>query len=495
MVAARWAAVFPIAKLVNVVFRARGQRGEELPQSYQVMMFWAGLRGAVGVALAAGIKGHNAKSLRTTVLVTVVITLVIFGGTVSKMIEIVGIRTGVVEDDDEDSDEEGPMALPRPGESSDLSKYTVRTLTHIAGESIYRDYGNSSVHSLHNGKRYSPTSPHRSSGHEAIDSDDDDPEVLPSASSASFGEEDVNADGAVWRDGQWFNVLDERYLLPVFSNATASRRQASRKAQRSTARLGHYADQNEPDSPERDLTNISPGARSPWENTSGSIGNAAEAANAGPGNGQRSGRGLVQHKQTPSLSAAVSSLFSSIVSSDEASSPGMSGTSGAVESPYSEAGQPEHRNRPSGFRPSQSSSFFPPSNPPSRTSPSRQTAFSSFVYPKRKDSSDGRLPFSPIAENFAEWDETPLAGSHDSLSNATSATSATPSAVQLSDAARQLQPSPTALTLARADSAGAVQRRQSAPQQQQDTNTTRHRNSLSIGEGTRNNRHQSTQGP
>ena len=82
-----------------------------------MMLFWAGLRGAVGVALAAGIKGHNAKSLRTTVLVTVVISLILFGGTVSRMIEIVGIRTGVVEDEDESSDEEGPNGY-RPGRSS-----------------------------------------------------------------------------------------------------------------------------------------------------------------------------------------------------------------------------------------------------------------------------------------------------------------------------------------------------------------------------------------
>jgi sodium/hydrogen exchanger-like protein 6/7 len=110
--AARWMAVFPISKLINVGFRARGQRSEELPQSYQMMLFWAGLRGAVGVALAAGIKGHNAKSLRTTVLVTVVISLVFFGGTIGRMVEITGIKTGVVEDDDESSDDEGgPLGM------------------------------------------------------------------------------------------------------------------------------------------------------------------------------------------------------------------------------------------------------------------------------------------------------------------------------------------------------------------------------------------------
>ena len=75
------------------------------------MLFWAGLRGAVGVALAAGIKGHNAKSLRTTVLVAVVMTLVVFGGSVNKMVGILGIKTGGEEEDDggESSDEEGPQ--------------------------------------------------------------------------------------------------------------------------------------------------------------------------------------------------------------------------------------------------------------------------------------------------------------------------------------------------------------------------------------------------
>lgn len=136
VVCARWAAVFPISKLINVVFRARGQRGEELPQSYQMMLFWAGLRGAVGVALAAGIKGHNAKSLRTTVLVCVVITLVVFGGTVSRMIEIVGIRTGVVEDEDDSSDEEGPVALAgyRAGKSGSAACVNDTLPSRTAGE-------------------------------------------------------------------------------------------------------------------------------------------------------------------------------------------------------------------------------------------------------------------------------------------------------------------------------------------------------------------------
>ncbi|THG95059.1 hypothetical protein EW026_g6522 [Hermanssonia centrifuga] len=63
----RYAAVFPLSEAINFFQRhARGQRSEELPHSYQMMLFWAGLRGAVGVALAAGFKGDNAETLRIT---------------------------------------------------------------------------------------------------------------------------------------------------------------------------------------------------------------------------------------------------------------------------------------------------------------------------------------------------------------------------------------------------------------------------------------------
>jgi sodium/hydrogen exchanger-like protein 6/7 len=106
---ARWAAVFPLSSLINLVIRKRAQaRGkqaaDELPHSYQAMLFWAGLRGAVGVALAAGFTGDNGNSLRATVLVVVVLTVIVFGGTTARMLEILGIRTGVMEEPDSDDE-------------------------------------------------------------------------------------------------------------------------------------------------------------------------------------------------------------------------------------------------------------------------------------------------------------------------------------------------------------------------------------------------------
>ncbi|KAH6664326.1 mitochondrial sodium/hydrogen exchanger [Plectosphaerella plurivora] len=107
--AARWVAVFPLSRAINAVIRYRARRRggdvtDELPYNYQAMLFWAGLRGAVGVALAALLTGENSYALKATVLVVVVLTVIIFGGTTARMLEILGIRTGVV--DEIDSDDE-----------------------------------------------------------------------------------------------------------------------------------------------------------------------------------------------------------------------------------------------------------------------------------------------------------------------------------------------------------------------------------------------------
>lgn len=62
------------------------------------------MRGAVGVALAAGLTGEHGPTLQATVLVVVVLTVIIFGGTTARMLEIMGIRTGVVEEIDSDDE-------------------------------------------------------------------------------------------------------------------------------------------------------------------------------------------------------------------------------------------------------------------------------------------------------------------------------------------------------------------------------------------------------
>jgi len=115
---ARWCAVFPLANAINWVIRYKSRRqgleaAEELPMNWRIMIYWAGLRGAVGVALAAGLTGPSGYALKATVLVVVVLTVIIFGGTTSRMLEILHIRTGVV--DEIDSDDEFDTEPVRPG--------------------------------------------------------------------------------------------------------------------------------------------------------------------------------------------------------------------------------------------------------------------------------------------------------------------------------------------------------------------------------------------
>ncbi|GME71639.1 unnamed protein product [[Candida] boidinii] len=101
---ARWCAVFPLSRMLNWIARSRAQsRGvplhniqDEIPQNYQMMQFWAGLRGAVGVALAMGLQGESKSALLATVLVVVVLTVILFGGTTAGMLEMLNIRTGLL---------------------------------------------------------------------------------------------------------------------------------------------------------------------------------------------------------------------------------------------------------------------------------------------------------------------------------------------------------------------------------------------------------------
>ncbi|TFK36573.1 Sodium/hydrogen exchanger family-domain-containing protein [Crucibulum laeve] len=287
----RYAAVFPLSEAINFVHRhAKGQRTEELPHSYQMMLFWAGLRGAVGVALAAGFKGPNAQVMRTTVLIVVVLTVLIFGGTTARMLEVLGIKTGVEDDEGGSSDDEGvgigSAAWTRRGsrngnggrwryeddESSAIppnrfSRGPRRIGTHYSNPNP-SSYNHHST-SQNTRQRDSPTGAIFSAA--SSDSYDSDGEVLPLAptaqdtrnhrptnsisrsasspnvhSSSSHQEPmspshppkpntPTSSTASIGEEGKWFQALDERYLLPLFSNATASRTFHARRAERRTS--------------------------------------------------------------------------------------------------------------------------------------------------------------------------------------------------------------------------------------------------------------------
>ncbi|KAF8125643.1 sodium/hydrogen exchanger [Boletus edulis] len=252
----RYAAVFPLSEAINFFTKhARGQRHEELSHSYQMMLFWAGLRGAVGVALAAGFKGENAQTLRITVLVVVVLTVIVFGGTTARMLEILGIRTGVEDEAASSSDEDAPPGRIGGGTWSSRTRGWSRHSEDGGGVPYFsasqQGYGRAAGrigthyatrsynHHIQAQVVSSPVVTHAFSM-ASSDSFDSDAEVLPMATTSADPEDSAEAghgtaQQGIGEDGKWFQTIDERYLLPLFSNATASRTFHARRARRNAS--------------------------------------------------------------------------------------------------------------------------------------------------------------------------------------------------------------------------------------------------------------------
>ncbi|TRM63244.1 Sodium/hydrogen exchanger family-domain-containing protein [Schizophyllum amplum] len=259
----RYAAVFPLSEAINFFHRhARGQRQEELPHSYQMMLFWAGLRGAVGVALAAGFQGPNAQTMRTTVLVVVVLTVIMFGGTTARMLEVLGIRTGV-EDEGASTDEEEEIPNRqwlgrRSFSNTRWPRYADEEPSYLSSPRMSTSRGAAGTGAGRVGAHYAQPYNHQnapvpastlnqtatifSSSSDSLDSDIG--EVLPLAPTAqphvSASTPASPGPGArpSGEDSKWFQALDERYLLPLFSNATASRTFHARRQRRSVGGPG-----------------------------------------------------------------------------------------------------------------------------------------------------------------------------------------------------------------------------------------------------------------
>ncbi|KAF8064290.1 sodium/hydrogen exchanger [Lyophyllum atratum] len=243
----RYAAVFPLSEAINLFQKhARGQRTEELPHSYQMMLFWAGLRGAVGVALAAGFTGPNAQVLRTTVLVVVVLTVLLFGGTTARMLEVLGIRTGVEDDADSSDDEDFAGRAPWTGRRSGRFGSFVDDEPSALSQNQSYPSRAAQVGSHYGARSYN----HQAQGPAVFSTsssssfDSDSGEILPMAITPDLStghpprQSLAAAAAGVGQDGKWFQALDERYLLPIFSNATASRTFHARRARRTASGAG-----------------------------------------------------------------------------------------------------------------------------------------------------------------------------------------------------------------------------------------------------------------
>ena len=107
--------MFSLSQMISAIHHWRGQRHDGLPHSYQMVLFWASLRGAVGVARAAGFTGPSKDALRTTVLLVVVLAVNVLGGTTSRMLKAMGTRTGIDDGGGDSSADEEKRAWLRSG--------------------------------------------------------------------------------------------------------------------------------------------------------------------------------------------------------------------------------------------------------------------------------------------------------------------------------------------------------------------------------------------
>ncbi|SCW02771.1 LAFE_0F13916g1_1 [Lachancea fermentati] len=211
---ARWCAVFPLSNFVNWFYRMKDWRSlramgaqyselthDEIPYNYQMMIFWAGLRGAVGVALATGIQGEFKFTLLATVLVVVVLTVIIFGGTTAGMIDVLGIFTGLVDDDE--SDDEFDIEMHRSQDNlnpnfifygADPRSADPRSADLRSAEDLTTDFPAIAKH------QNSP------------------PVEQPQASSQPLERQHLKEtlSSIFTSDSKWFTNLDEHLLKPVF---------------------------------------------------------------------------------------------------------------------------------------------------------------------------------------------------------------------------------------------------------------------------------------
>ncbi|KAL5246821.1 hypothetical protein ACHWQZ_G018874 [Mnemiopsis leidyi] len=96
--------VFPLSGLLNLGLR------QKIPCKFQLMMWWAGLRGAIAFALAAEYsEGEPRRIILTTTLVIVLATVLVNGSATTTVLELLRIRVdpgfervGIVEDAETD---------------------------------------------------------------------------------------------------------------------------------------------------------------------------------------------------------------------------------------------------------------------------------------------------------------------------------------------------------------------------------------------------------
>ncbi|KAJ1972082.1 monovalent cation:H+ antiporter, CPA1 (nhx1) [Dimargaris xerosporica] len=111
----RFLSIFPLSRFLNFAGqRFLGYREKLVSYEHQSMLFWAGLRGAVAFALGGDLPGYGGHMIRAMILIVVVFSVVVFGGTTPTMIRLLNIPTGISNRAHGDEDEYDAEAQLNP---------------------------------------------------------------------------------------------------------------------------------------------------------------------------------------------------------------------------------------------------------------------------------------------------------------------------------------------------------------------------------------------
>lgn len=259
---ARWCSVFPLSRLLNFLYRTRYERfsrstvmaggisspsnPDEITHSYQMMIFWAGLRGAVGVALALGLQGEAKSTLLATVLVVVVLTVIFFGGTTASMLEILGIKVGCV-DDNEDSDYEFDIEAPKLAVGSPNLNLMGNRRAGPGARGTPGNFGRGNVNGPSSPYIKTSGSLHTSQTDLALDDDGSNGSDVDDLMSSNINRSDspynnhsmgvLNAFLSAEEHAKWFTKFDEEVIKPVLLDNIP---------------LNSYSDESQSQAPSRD---------------------------------------------------------------------------------------------------------------------------------------------------------------------------------------------------------------------------------------------------
>ncbi|KAI9297375.1 sodium/hydrogen exchanger [Neoconidiobolus thromboides FSU 785] len=187
---ARYCSTIPLSKVINKIQKMGGNTEEVISHEYQLMLFWAGLRGAVAFALAMEMESTNSSVMRSTILIVVVVTVIFFGGTTPVFIKHLGIQTGV--------DSTAPIV------STIRNSFDLYSDEHEEDEDSYGGSDNALLNNNpeivvhHPGSNLNAKSPESNSS-----------TILTARDSFELGTEN------------WFNSIDDHILKPIFTHKKA----------------------------------------------------------------------------------------------------------------------------------------------------------------------------------------------------------------------------------------------------------------------------------